>query len=366
MAMEKKQTRRRLPGQARLPRYKALCASKTKYRELKRRDHLPALLRSEALAGDQLSNDYLDILEIVGRYRYVTADHVKTLLPGSERGIDRRLQQLFHHGYVSRLVRFQRLRVGLDFGSSKLAYVLDTRGWQALGRDRSEVASTIKWRKDHTRRAELFIEHQLAIASFRATLEAALRGRADLELALWRQDDGLRHSFSYRDALTRKPITVNVRPDAFFVVIEGRRALPFFLEVDMGSEDHSRLLDKFQRYYNYLRARKFADRYGEYNPSLIRVLFVMKEAGKPTKSWRRGETEKFTRFQRIFLPRHDDPKLSGTLALVRGKGEEIRRRFWFTRLDQYALARPSSILDPIWRRRGMKESAGHPLFGRQV
>ena len=58
------------------------------------------------------------------------------------------------------------------------------------------------------------------------------------------------------------------------------------------------------------------------------------------------------------------PSWSRPASVAKWAREELRRRFWFTKLSSYDLARPESILEPIWRRRAMKAGQGHPLFGR--
>ena len=56
----------------------------------------------------------LAILELVYRYRYVEARHVRALVGGSDQQITRRLQGLFHNRYIGRYGRRERMRVELD------------------------------------------------------------------------------------------------------------------------------------------------------------------------------------------------------------------------------------------------------------
>ena len=346
--------------QQRLPKHHQLCPTLAIYRKLEGTEKLPVQLRSEALATGQVSLDDLRLLDTVGRYRFVRVDHLAVLLERHAKSVHRRVVQLYHHGYLSRFIRMKRLRTGLDFGSEKMAHGLDTRGYNALEEKRVELEeergqsiTAVSWRKDHTRRSEIFIEHNLAIATVRACFEISLRGHQELELLEWRQDEGLRHGFSYLDAETRERVKASVRPDAYFAIRERGKRWNFLLEVDENTEDHSVLQRKFQRLYNYLRTRTYRERYADKNPENVRILFVCKDSGKPTMSYKRGERTPMTRFDRMFV----------TLEGVHAKRDELRRLFWFARSDSIDLSAPERILGAIWRRRGMKEGQGHALFG---
>src|SRR5882724_6882652 len=70
----------------------------------------------------------LRILQLVHDYRYLTAEQVTALLaPGSPRQIARRLQGLFHHGFLARLLPPLRVRTADDTrptGSPRVTYGL--------------------------------------------------------------------------------------------------------------------------------------------------------------------------------------------------------------------------------------------------
>ena len=113
--------------------------------------------------------DY-EILDLIYRYRYMEARHVRALIHGSGQQVTRRLQGLFHNQYIRRYVPRLRMRPDLDPGAPLLAYGLELRGARALqahrarlAAERSDEPELVRWRKEYTRRTEWFLEHQLML-----------------------------------------------------------------------------------------------------------------------------------------------------------------------------------------------------------
>jgi len=193
-----------------------------------------------------------EILDLIYRYRYLEARHVRALIHGSGQQIGRRLQGLFHNQYIRRYVPRLRMRSDLDPGAPLLAYGLELRGARALQSHRAHLAAEsaaepelVRWRKDHTRRTEWFVEHQLMISNFHCVLELALRETPSVELLGWDQS---------KKSWLRVPVPgernrfLRVAPDARFSLRQAGQVRYFFLEMDRSTEEHSRLLRKFQDY----------------------------------------------------------------------------------------------------------------------
>ncbi len=134
-----------------------------------------------------------EILDLVQRYRYLEARHILAMIAGSDQQITRRLQGLFHNGYIRRYAARHRMRPDLDPGAPLIAYGLELRGARVLAARPPDLATAdgrqpepVRWKKDYTRRTEWFLEHQLMISNFRCVLELALR-ETDVKLLNWTQ-----------------------------------------------------------------------------------------------------------------------------------------------------------------------------------
>jgi len=173
----------------------------------------------------------VEILEAVHRYRYLEARHIRALVGGSGQQITRRLQGLFHNGYVGRYARRERMRLELDPGAPLIAYGLELHGARALERRRAADAANlgaeveqVRWKKEYTRRTEWFLEHHLMVSNFRCVLEVALRETPNTELVTW--DQGKDTWFRVSIPGERRRV-VRVAPDAYFALRQGEQLRHF-------------------------------------------------------------------------------------------------------------------------------------------
>src|SRR5215216_1487844 len=139
---------------------------------------LPRFKRSSAVGPIRLTERDRDVLKCVHRHRFLRSDHLIALLPGSRQRILRRLQRLYHHGFL------ERPRCQIDYyqsGSRRMAYGIGNRGAALLKRELSVPFHRLDW-EHRSKVGRLFLEHALMISDFMVTLEVACRRRTDVRL----------------------------------------------------------------------------------------------------------------------------------------------------------------------------------------
>jgi hypothetical protein len=188
-----------------------------------------------------------DILRAVHRHRLLRSTHLVALTGGSKQAPLRRLQLLFHHGYLD------RPPMQLDWyvrGSEPLVYALGNRGAEVLEAD--GVARLRGIRGDAKKRnvSRVFLHHTLAVAEVMVAFEVACRGRKEVrfippEEVLAGAPEAtrrLRLPFRWQVEVREggKPHRLGVEPDKVFGLEfngapENRRRAYFFLEADRGT-----------------------------------------------------------------------------------------------------------------------------------
>jgi DNA-binding Lrp family transcriptional regulator len=139
---------------------------------------LPRFKRSPDIRPLRLTDRDREILKHTHRHRFLRSDHIVALTAGSPQQVLRRLQQLFHHGYL------ERPRCQIDYyqsGSRRIAYGLGNKGAAWLKRELSLPYHRLDWpRKNDVVR--YFLEHALLVSDFMVALEIACRQRRGLRL----------------------------------------------------------------------------------------------------------------------------------------------------------------------------------------
>jgi hypothetical protein len=236
------------------------------------------------------------------------------------------------------------MRPDLDPGAPLLAYGLELRGARALQTHRARLAAErtdepelVRWRKEYTRRTEWFLEHHVMISNFRCVLELALRETPGVELLNW--DQG-------QETWLRVPIPVEraqflrVAPDARFSLREADEVRHFFLEMDRSTEEHSRLLRKFQAYWWYLQSPIYQR--ADSNSRRVNVLIVTT-----------GQQRMLNLIRTLQLMPKPNRAAHGGKGLFRFC---LESDFWVTN--------PASVLRPIWRTAGSSGTGReHQLLG---
>ena len=189
----------------------------------------PRYRRVDAKPPLRLTERDLEILKHVHRHRFLRSDHIAALMGGSQQQITRRLQRLFHHGYLERPV------CQIDYyksGSRRIAYGISNRGIAWLRRELTIPFQKFDWNAKN-RVSKLFLEHALLVSDFMVALELACQKRPEIRLlsadALNRAE--IREPFQWRVEINHR-MRCSVIPDRLFGLEFGGKQCWYFLEAD--------------------------------------------------------------------------------------------------------------------------------------
>jgi hypothetical protein len=119
----------------------------------------------------------LEILRAVHRYRLLRSTHLVSLTGGGRQATLRRLQLLFHHGYLD------RPPMQLDWytrGSEPFVYALGNRGAEALEMEGELRRGGVRWDTKNRNLSRIFLHHTLMVAEIMVAFEVACRSREDV------------------------------------------------------------------------------------------------------------------------------------------------------------------------------------------
>lgn len=205
---------------------------------------LPRFRRAPDAAGSfQFTKRDLELLRHVAEHRFIKSEWLVKLDGGSKQQVLRRLNLLYHHGYLD------RPRAQLDYfhegGSKSLVYGLASRGAGRLRRDLDMPFDRMDWTTRKKRVGRLFLEHTLMVSDFMAALELDCRQRTDVRLLYPHERpkpkgrENSREPFRWTVDLPGKR-RVGVVPDKVFALeitqADGRtERTNYFLEADRGT-----------------------------------------------------------------------------------------------------------------------------------
>jgi DNA-binding Lrp family transcriptional regulator len=136
---------------------------------------LPRFKRVPPVAVIRLTERDHDIIRLIHRHRFLRSHQISVLLGGSEQQIVRRLQLLFHHGYIERpRAQIQYYERG---GSRSIAYGLGNKGGTLLRRELGLAVSSDAWSEKNNSVGGVFLEHALLVSHVMVWLELDCRKR---------------------------------------------------------------------------------------------------------------------------------------------------------------------------------------------
>jgi DNA-binding Lrp family transcriptional regulator len=229
-----------------------------------------------------------EILRLLRRHRFLRSNHIAALLGDSRQQLLRRLQKLYHHGYV------ERPPCQLDYfhrgGSLAMVYGLGNRGAAFLLRTENSTPIRLDWNARNRSATRLFLDHALMISEILVALETECRVRGDVRL---RHAEELEHSaqgYAARWSITAHGAEhITVIPDAVFALERTQAdgstdSVLYCLEADRGTmpvqsanQHRTSIARKLTAYETSWRTNIFRQRF---NASRVQVLTVTTSAAR--------------------------------------------------------------------------------------
>jgi len=213
------------------------------YRREMNRFRLPRFKRASGVAPMQLTSRDGEIIRLVHRHRFLRSSHIVALIAASPQQILRRLQLLYHHGYL------ERPRCQLDHfqqgGSHHIVYGIANKGAAFLQRRFNLAVAQHRQSEKNRVVGRVFLEHALMVSEVMVAIEVACRqsGRARLltssELPLPKDTGRLSQPFKWSVNVNPR-LKLSIIPDRVFALEYPTQAghqdrAYFFLEADRGT-----------------------------------------------------------------------------------------------------------------------------------
>src|SRR5260221_11396533 len=107
----------------------------------------------------QMQDRDREIVRVVSQHRVISSADIQLLSGGSDQAILRRLQRLFHHGYLDR-PRSQR-----QIPNTPMAYALGQRGAELIAQETGQKP-VVDWSEKNRQLQSHYLEHALMITRF--------------------------------------------------------------------------------------------------------------------------------------------------------------------------------------------------------
>lgn len=140
---------------------------------------LPRFKRAPEVAAMQLTQRDRKIVQLVHLHRFLRSPQILALLAeGSQ--VLRRLQLLFHHGFL------ERPRAQLDYfhegGSRHIVYGIGNKGATLLKSELRLPLHKVHWGEKNRQVGRIFLEHALLVSDVMVAIEIACREKGRIKL----------------------------------------------------------------------------------------------------------------------------------------------------------------------------------------
>jgi DNA-binding Lrp family transcriptional regulator len=136
---------------------------------------LPRFKRASTVVSMILTERDRDIIRLIHRHRFLRSDQIAALMGGSPQQLLRRLNLLYHHGYL------ERPRAQLQYyergGSKSIAYGLGNKGGTCLKNEFGIAVHHDSWDEKNHVIGRVYLEHALLVANVMVAIELACRKR---------------------------------------------------------------------------------------------------------------------------------------------------------------------------------------------
>ena len=248
-----------------------------------------------------------EIVRLVAQHRVIASGDIQLLLGGSEQGILRRLQKLFHAGYLDR-PRSQR-----QLGNAPMVYALGQQGADLVARETGK-RPIADWAEKNRQLRTHYLEHALMVSRFHVALRHAAQPRGDVALDRWLADGAVRDAVVVQRDGRRERIPI--APDAFFTLnvsdADNPGRIHVMLEADRGTMSVPRFAQKIRGYFAWWRSGQAEERMGMKN-FIVATITRSEERADHLLAAARSVAERGTR---IFIFAPESAYLPASRALV--------------------------------------------------
>jgi hypothetical protein len=233
----------------------------------------PRFQRVSDFPNTRLTERDRAIISAIARFRFLSTGHILSLVPGSRQNIVRRLQRLYHAGFLDRPhaqlpLRFAGYLFEMVYAPSQKTHVRATEEGTVSGKKCGQVSS-------------LFLRHALSVSDSLIAVELACRQRGlvfttEQDIVCLASKTEVAKHLRWRVTLKSGEVNekVGIIPDAAFAIERRNHAgnfqrFYFFLEADRGTmpirRRNLRLSSIYRKALAYSKTRRngvLKDRFG--------------------------------------------------------------------------------------------------------